>query len=170
MSIKPCVASRAKRLRYPNRLSFCSRMQIPKFPTRIKACFYVALQRTAWCCGRLTEQTKSIQIFAQWRWRVRHRHTGCTQALWRELGVPQRWLRSRICVMAMQSRFQVAPRVLRKRPDKPGYELASAGNWRLCPRHASFGSPMKAKKKKKKKKKRLAAMILIVTPPLARGG
>ena len=44
--------------------------------------------------------------------------------------------------------FQVAPRVLRKRPGKPGDELASAGNWRPCPRHASFGSLMKAKKKK----------------------
>ena len=39
--MKPCVASPAKRLRYPNRPSFCCRMQIPKFPTRIKACFYV---------------------------------------------------------------------------------------------------------------------------------
>ena len=78
-------------------------------------------------------------------------HTGCTQAFWRELGV-----RNGGCAVAYvswqcNSRFQVAPRVLRKRPDKPGYELANAGNWRPCPRHASVGSLMKAKKKKEKK-------------------
>ena len=79
-------------------------------------------------------------------------HTGCTQALWRELGVCYGGCEVAYVSWQCNSRFQVAPRVLRKRPDKPGYELASAGNWRLCPRHASFGSLMKAKKKKKKKK------------------
>ena len=38
------------------------------------------------------------------------------------------------------------------------------GDFVPCPRHASFGSLMKAKKKKS------AAMILIVTPPVARWG
>ena len=94
-------------------------------------------------------------------------HTGCTQALWRELGVRNGGCEVAYVSWECNSRFQVAPRVLGKRPDKQGYELASAGNWRLCPRHASFGSLMKAKKKKKKKKS--AAMILIVTPPVARG-
>ena len=87
MSIKPCVASRAKRLCYPNRLSFCSCMQIPKFPTPIKACFYVALQRTAWCCGRLTLQTKINSDLCTMALAHPTSHTGCTQALWREVGV-----------------------------------------------------------------------------------
>ena len=91
-------------------------------------------------------------------------HTGCTQALWHELDVRNGGCEVAHVSWQCNSRFQVAPRVLRKRPDKPGYELASAGNWRPCPRHASFGSLMKAKKKKKS-----AAMILIVTPPVARG-
>ena len=82
-------------------------------------------------------------------------HTGCTQALWRELGVRNGGCEVAYVSWQCNSRFQVAPRVLRKRPDKPGYELASAGNWRLCPRHASFGSLMKAKKKKKKKNRPL---------------
>ena len=93
-------------------------------------------------------------------------HTGCIQAFWREIGVRNGGFEVACVSWQCNSTFQVAPRALRKRPDKPGDELASTGpetgNFVPCPRYASFGSLMKAKKKKS------AAMILIVTPPVAR--
>ena len=78
-------------------------------------------------------------------------HTGSTQALWSELGVRNGGCQVAYVSWRCNSSFQVAPRALKKGQEKPGDELATAGNSRLCtvPRHASFGSLMKAKKKKK---------------------
>ena len=58
-------------------------------------------------------------------------HTGCIQALWRELGVRNGGCEVAYVSWQWNSSYQVAPRALRKSPDKPGEELASAGNWRF---------------------------------------
>ena len=94
-------------------------------------------------------------------------HTGCTQALWRELGVCNGGCEVAYVSRQCNSSFPVAPRALRKRPDKPGDELASAGNWRFRTMLQTCFIWFADEGKKKKKS---AAMILIVTPPVARWG
>ena len=58
-------------------------------------------------------------------------HTRCTQALWCELGVRNGGCEVAYVSWQCNSSFQGAPRALRKRQDKPGDELPSAGNWRF---------------------------------------
>ena len=93
-------------------------------------------------------------------------HTCCTQALWLELGVRNGGCKGAYLSWQCNSSFQVAPRALRKRQDKPGDELASAGNWRFRTRPQTCFIWFADEGKKKKS----AAMILIVTPPVARWG
>ena len=141
-------------------------MQIPKFPTRIKACFHFALQLTAWCFGRMTLQTKSIQILAQWHCATDIAY-GLHSSFMARVRFSQRLLRSRIYVSwQCNSSFQVAARALRKRQDKPGDELASAGNWRFrtIPKICFIWFADEGNRKIS------AAMILILTPSVARWG
>ena len=77
--------------------------------------------------------------------------TGCTQALWRELGVRNGGCEVAYVSWQCNSSFQIARRALRKRPDKPGDELASAGNWRFytMPQTCFISFTDEGKKKKK---------------------
>ena len=79
-------------------------------------------------------------------------HTGCTQALWRELGVRNGGCEVAYVSWQCNSSFQVTPRALRKRQDKPGDKLASAGNWRfhIMPQTSFIWFADEGKKKRKK--------------------
>ena len=75
MLIKPCVSWRVEGLRYPNCLSFCSRKQIPKFPTLIKLCWSVSFDwreacLPSWCnrkhYGRVSQRYRFESRRGQW--------------------------------------------------------------------------------------------------------
>ena len=153
MSIKPCVASRAKGLRYPNCLSFCSHMQIPKFPTRIKACFFLRCTSTHSVVLRSNDSTDKINSDLGTVALARPTsHTGCTQALWRELGV-----RNGGCEVAYMCHGSAtaASMSLQERSERERGRISKEMSWPVpetgdfvpCPRYALFGSLMKAKKK-----------------------
>ena len=101
----------------------------------------------------MTLQTKSIQILAQWRWRVRHRILAALKLYGASYVFATVIAKSHMC----HGSATAASRSLQERSERGriSYEMSwpvpETGDFVPCPRHASFGSLMKAKKKKKKK-------------------
>ena len=131
MSIKQCVSLRVTVLCCPNFLSFCSRKQILKFPSLIRDGFtlYFNAQRG----DSLNDSTDKINShLGAVALAGSTSHTGCTQALWCELGVRSGGLE--LAYMYHSSATAASKSLQRrskKRQDKPGDELASAENWRF---------------------------------------
>ena len=164
MSIKPCVASRAKGLRYPNRLSFSHAN--PQVSNLDKG---MCLRCTSTHSVVLLSNDSTDKINSDLGTVALARptsHTGCTQALWCEIGV-----RNGGCDVAYMCRGSAtaASRSLQERSEsgrisqEMSWPAPETGDFVPCPRYALFGSLMKAKKKNWP-----LHMILIVTPSVAR--